>query len=85
MNKQVGSDDEQSHQVARDRAYRRYQDITKQLLTELYNVQGLSTVEIARQLGVSRNLIWEYYGEVWPGTAEARDGRRSQEPKASSG
>lgn len=60
MGKQVGPDDEQSHQAARERAFRRYTHINKQLLTELYYVQGLSTVEIARHLGVSRNVIWEY-------------------------
>jgi hypothetical protein len=60
MDKQVGPDGEQSRRAARDRAFRRYSHITKQLLEELYNAQGQSTVEIARQLGVGRNLIWEY-------------------------
>ena len=60
MSKQVGPDGEQSRQVARDRAFRRYPNINKQLLTDLYYTQGLSTVDIAKQLGVSRNLIWEY-------------------------
>jgi len=60
MSKQVGLDGEQSRQVARDRAFRRYPNINKQLLTDLYYAQGLSTVDIAKQLGVSRNLIWEY-------------------------
>lgn len=60
MDKPVGPDDEQSRRVARDRAFRRYAHINKQLLEELYYVQSLSTVEIARQLGVSRNVIWEY-------------------------
>lgn len=60
MDKPVGSDDEQSYRTARDRAYRRYPHINKQLLEELYYNQQLSTVEIARQLSVSRNVIWEY-------------------------
>lgn len=60
MDKQVGPDDEQPHRAARERAFRRYAHINKQLLSELYYTQGLSTVEIARHLGVSRNVIWEY-------------------------
>jgi hypothetical protein len=60
MDKQVGPDEEQSRRAARDRAFRRYSHITKQLLEELYYAQRNSTVEIARQLGVSRNVIWEY-------------------------
>lgn len=60
MDKQVGSDDERSHRAARERAFRRYAHINKQLLSELYYTQGLSTVDIARQLGVSRNVVWEY-------------------------
>src|SRR5689334_18418032 len=60
MSKQVGLDSEQSYQVARDRTFRRYPNINKQLLTDLYYTQGLSTVDIAKQLGVSRNLIWKY-------------------------
>lgn len=60
MDKPVGPDGEQSRRAARDRAFRRYQHITKQLLENLYYTQGLSTVAIAQQLGVSRNVIWEY-------------------------
>jgi hypothetical protein len=60
MDMQVGPDKEQSRRAARDRAFRRYPHITKQLLEELYYGQRSSTVEIARQLGVSRNVIWEY-------------------------
>jgi hypothetical protein len=60
MSKQVGPGEEQSHQAARERAYRRYPNINKQLLTDLYYTQGFSTVDIAKHLGVSRNLIWEY-------------------------
>ncbi len=60
MDKPVGLDDEQSRRAARDRAIRRYPHITKQLLENLYYTQGFSTVAIAQQLGVSRNVIWEY-------------------------
>jgi hypothetical protein len=60
MGKPVGPDDERSDQVARERSYRRYPNINKQLLTDLYYTRGLSTVEIAKHLGVSRNMIWEY-------------------------
>lgn len=60
MDKQVGSDEGQPRRAARDRAFRRYTHITKQLLEELYYTQGHSTVDIARQLGVGRNVIWEY-------------------------
>lgn len=62
MSKQVGSSEEQSSWMVRDRAYRRYPNINKQLLTNLYCVQGLSTVEIAKQLNVSRNLNGKHYG-----------------------
>jgi hypothetical protein len=60
MDKQVGSDEGQPRRAARERAFRRYAHINKQLLTELYYEQRLSTVDIARQLGVCRNVIWEY-------------------------
>ena len=60
MSKQVEPDGEQSHSAARERVHRRYPHINKQLLEELYYTQGLSTVALARQLGVSRNLIWKY-------------------------
>lgn len=60
MDKPVGSDEEQSRRTARERAFRRYAHINKQLLEELYYTQSLSTVDIARQLGVCRNVIWEY-------------------------
>lgn len=80
MDKPVGSDGEQSPRAARDRAFRRYPHITKQLLENLYYTQSLSTVAIARQLGVSRNLIWEYmemYGleRRSPGQAGAAETR----------
>lgn len=60
MDKLVGPDEGQPRRAARDRAFRRYSHITKQLLEELYYTQGCSTVAIARQLGVCRNVIWEY-------------------------
>lgn len=60
MDKQVGPDEGQPRRAARDRAFRRYPHINKQLLEELYYAQSRSTIEIARHLGVSRNVIWEY-------------------------
>ena len=81
MDKQVGPDAEQSRRAARDRAFQRYSHITKQLLEELYYAQRNSTVEIARQLGVSRSVIWEYM-EVYglerrrPGPAGALKSRQ---------
>lgn len=57
---QVEADIEQSDLSAGGRAFRRYSHITKQLLYDLYVSQGLSTVDLAKQLGVSRNTIWEY-------------------------
>jgi hypothetical protein len=60
MDKQVGANDEQSSWLVRDRENRRYPNINKQLLFDLYCVQGMSTVEISRQLQVSRNLVMEY-------------------------
>jgi transposase len=60
MSKQVGASEEQSSWLVRDRAYRRYPNINKQLLTDLYCTQGLSTVEISKHLNVSRNLVMEY-------------------------
>jgi hypothetical protein len=81
MDKQVGPGEEQSRRAARERAFRRYAHINKQLLSELYYVQGLSTVDIAKQLGVCRNVIWEYmemYGleRRKPGEAGAMKSRR---------
>jgi hypothetical protein len=60
MDKPVGPDGEQSRRAARERTFRRYTHINKQLLEELYYTQMLSTGDIARQLGVCRNVIWEY-------------------------
>lgn len=60
MDKSVEASDERSSWLVRDRAFRRYPNINKQLLTDLYCVQGLSTVEIAKHLNVSRNLVTEY-------------------------
>jgi hypothetical protein len=81
MDKQVGPDEGQPRRAARERAFRRYAHINKQLLTELYYEQRLSTVTIARQLGVCRNVIWEYmemYGleRRRPGEAGAMMSRR---------
>jgi hypothetical protein len=45
MDRQVEASDEQSSWLVRDRTFRRYPNINKQLLTDLYSVQGLSTVE----------------------------------------
>jgi hypothetical protein len=59
-NNQVGADDGQLHQSAGGRAFRRYQHLTKQLLYDLHVIQGKSTVVIAKELGLSRNTIWEY-------------------------
>lgn len=44
MDKQVGINDEQSSWLVRDRVNRRYPNINKQLLFELYCVQGMSFV-----------------------------------------
>src|SRR5258708_31496128 len=59
-NRPVEPVQEQSERVVRDRAFRRYTHITKELLECLYISEGLSTVEIATRLRVSRNTIWEY-------------------------
>jgi DNA-binding CsgD family transcriptional regulator len=58
--KLVGARREGSRWLVRDRTFRRYPHINKQLLTELYLVQELSTVEIAKRLKVSRNVVLEY-------------------------
>lgn len=64
MDKQVGSDEGQPRRAARERTFRRYAHINKQLLTELYYEQGLTVDEIARQLGLgSRNTVTEYMEE----------------------
>lgn len=81
MDKPVGPDEGQPRRAARERAFRRYTHINKQLLEELYYEQGLSTVDIARQLGVGRNVIWEYmemYGleRRKPGVAGALKSRQ---------
>jgi hypothetical protein len=82
-NRQVEPVQEQSERVVRDRAFRRYTHITKELLEQLYISERLSTVEIASQLGVGRNTIWEYmamYGLTRrpPGVAGALKSRVHQ-------
>lgn len=59
-NDQVGAGEGQPNQPAGGRAFRKYQHLTKQLLYDLYVTEKLSTVAMARRLGVSRNTIWEY-------------------------
>lgn len=52
--------EEQSHRSVRSRAHGRYKYIDKDLLEDLYVVRQKSTVDIAKQLGVSRGTVAEY-------------------------